>query len=608
MRAFWVVWAVWAISGCNKSPVETVKPIAGSETHWLRSCDTDAECGDANACVCGICTRPCAANTCSLLGDDTVCVPPDSAAAIALCGALPAEATGVCAAECAGPANCAAGYTCEANVCVPGEVEERPLQRISQRSQVRGPTKLDLLFVIDNSGSMCQEQRALSTAFAEIVEAFTDIDYRIAVVSTDLQNAEQRGQFLAKPTLPVASLNCRDLDDEPIVPDTADCAALYETLADPALIRSDLMPDDATLARWFRCNTTLGTGGDGFEKGMGAVVRATQCNGPNADRFAACCTAEETFDPTCQQPGPAPEFLRPDAQLAVVFVTDENDCTDATDTPALSQFPICRADPDTDEIPAEYATHCGADVTAEACYRRDCGDSDREECRLERCVISRRDNSNCEWYRDTLVSIENIAGALKGLKRNPSDVAVWAFAAPDAVTDAGDPIRFDPGEPAEMCMQPFDDVDACCPNGRCISEIQVSCESALGSAFSGHRYQALADAMPFGCGPAEGCSICADTLDLSPALGQVVDARFSVCLTGRPACFTGPELTRCADAESRNNLDNYTIRAELDGVPMQRGVDWELQINEGCPTGMLFVPLAPEALPVGGSIQLLYAR
>lgn len=606
MRALWVLWAAWAISGCNKSPLESPTPTAGSETHWLQSCSDDAECGAENACLCGICTRPCTAASCNALGADAICVPPDSTAAIALCGALPPEATGICAAECAEPDDCAAGYMCDANICVPAAIDGRPRQRISQSTRVPGSTKIDLLFVIDDSGSMCQEQRALTTAFADVVEAFTNIDYRIAVVSTDLQ-AETRGQFLAKPAPAIAPLNCLDMDEEPIVPNTADCAALYETLADPAIVRADQVPDDATLAQWFRCNTTLGTDGDGFEKGLGAVVLATQCTGPNADRFAACCTADGAFDPTCQQGGPAPQFLRPDAQLAVVFVTDENDCTDASALPALSPYPICRADFG-DEIPAEYATHCGADVTQRECFRRDCPDLDREGCRLDRCVISRRDNSNCEWNRETLIPTEAVAQALRGLKRNPSDVAVWAYAAPDVFTEAGAPIRFDAGEPDEMCVEPLDDIEACCPDGRCVGEIQASCESELGTAFAGYRYQALADAMPFGCGPAEGCSICADSLDLSPALGQVVDARFSACLTGRPGCFTGPELTRCDDAESRNTPNNYAIRAELNGVLMQRGVDWDLQINDGCPSGVLFVPLMPEVLPADGSIQLLYAR
>ena len=79
-----------------------------------------------------------------------------------------------------------------------------------QEHRLPAKTKLDFLFVIDNSGSMCQEQKNLArnfTAFSELL--FQDLqaaDYRLAVVSTDFRSSEHRGRFLRRPARP--DTNC----------------------------------------------------------------------------------------------------------------------------------------------------------------------------------------------------------------------------------------------------------------------------------------------------------------------------------------------------------------------------------------------------------------
>ena len=595
-----------SLGGCNKSPIS---PTVGSETHWLQACDSSAECGEENACVCGICTAPCQADSCATAGPAAVCLAPDAPGAVALCGALPANATGICAQGCGRPADCGAGLTCEAQTCVPAIDEAAPLpRRISQRTTALGGAQVDLLFVIDDSGSMCQEQDALSQAFEQISGEFADVDYRIAVTSTDAQVA-QPGLFIAEPTDAVPSLNCRDENDQPFLPITADCPALLGGLDDPALIRADLVANETMLRDWFRCLVTLGTGGDGFESGLNAAVRATRCDGPNAARFSACCDGD-TFDPTCQQPGPAPDFLRPDAPLVVVFLTDENDCTAGDQLPALSQFPVCQStvDADDDGVPDGYATHCGGDVGAAACYAEDCQDLAIADCAEALCTIARSENSNCEWDRDRLVPPERVAEALAGLKRDANDVTVWAYAGPELRTLDGDPVRFDRGEPDEICAPALDDVEACCPNGRCVGPVEPTCESVQGSSSSGHRYGALAQTVVGGCGPEDGCSICADQLDFSGAGGRLAAQRHGACLSARPGCFIDAALTPCPDADSRADPENYALRAELDGAEMQRGADWILTAEPACPSGLRFEATNPEDLPVNASIQLRYAR
>ena len=59
-----------ALSACHESS-RPIGPSVGSETHWLSNCDTDADCGEINACVCGICTAPCEGAVC---GAGATCV------------------------------------------------------------------------------------------------------------------------------------------------------------------------------------------------------------------------------------------------------------------------------------------------------------------------------------------------------------------------------------------------------------------------------------------------------------------------------------------------------------------------------------------------------
>jgi len=71
------------------------------------------------------------------------------------------------------------------------------------------PAKLDVLWVIDDSPSMCQEQQALATSFRtflEVFQRFTSIDMRVAVTSTNVcvkdprkPDEAVRGKFLYSP-------------------------------------------------------------------------------------------------------------------------------------------------------------------------------------------------------------------------------------------------------------------------------------------------------------------------------------------------------------------------------------------------------------------------
>jgi hypothetical protein len=183
-------------------------------------------------------------------------------------------------------------------------------------------TKVDLLFVVDNSNSMREEQEVLTTQIEAMVQALIEAnevggstppavqDLHIGVVSADLG----AGGY------PVETCSELDGDDGLLqaVGLVADCATEYsaadcDTGTCPWLVHSSEFPDNDVLNDpiWedFRCIATLGTGGCGFEQPLEATRRALDPLGNAASG------------------GPNAGFVRPDSLLVVVYVTDEDDCS-----------------------------------------------------------------------------------------------------------------------------------------------------------------------------------------------------------------------------------------------------------------------------------------
>ena len=85
-----------------------------SETNWMKRCDSEADCGSGTECLCGICSRPCAAaNDCSALEGETDCASPEG---IVACPAS-APPAGVCVAACSSSRECPGGFECSASAC-----------------------------------------------------------------------------------------------------------------------------------------------------------------------------------------------------------------------------------------------------------------------------------------------------------------------------------------------------------------------------------------------------------------------------------------------------------------------------------------------------------
>jgi len=152
-------------------------------------------------------------------------------------------------------------------------------------------SKIDVLWVIDNSGSMAPRQENLAKNFQAFINEFTtnSVDFRIGITTTD--TFKQAGKFVGNPKV--------------ITPQT------------PNLINA------------FAVNVKVGISGAPYEVGMEAARMALELNiAQNAASVATCkkaCTAAVPSCPSDCETKTQFTFLRPDAYLYVIFVSDEDD-------------------------------------------------------------------------------------------------------------------------------------------------------------------------------------------------------------------------------------------------------------------------------------------
>jgi hypothetical protein len=131
---------------------------------------------------------------------------------------------------------------------------------------------VDILWVIDNSLSMADEQAEVADKFGNFIENIesTGLDFHVGVITTDMESTEiGRGQLLGDPS--------------------------YLTRDDPDYISA------------FQERVQVGIGGSDREKGLDAAISALT-------------------EPLISSSNAG--FLRDGAVLSIIFVSDENDCTD----------------------------------------------------------------------------------------------------------------------------------------------------------------------------------------------------------------------------------------------------------------------------------------
>jgi len=146
--------------------------------------------------------------------------------------------------------------------------------------QVEALNKVDMIWIIDNSGSMEDEQNALAVNFEKFINKFIQdgTDFRIGITTTDTSGVyavnRDDGKFLGQ--TPVINSHMSNLE----------------------------------VINGFMKNIKVGTDGSPYERGLEATLMAL----------------EKDRDPSSNNYN----FLREDAFLAIIIVSDENDISPAS--------------------------------------------------------------------------------------------------------------------------------------------------------------------------------------------------------------------------------------------------------------------------------------
>ncbi|MEM9189430.1 MAG: hypothetical protein AAGF12_09660 [Myxococcota bacterium] len=156
-----------------------------------------------------------------------------------------------------------------------------------------GCRAVDVLFVIDNSGSMADQQASLIASFDGFVTGMRErladtTSFHLGVVTTDSYRGNEAG--------------CQDIGD--LVTQTGGPDAAGQRCG-PFASGARYLSQSDDLSPAFRCIAQVGTGGDDDERAARAVLNAIDPSRP--------CNVG---------------FIRDDAVLVVVVITDEDDVKD----------------------------------------------------------------------------------------------------------------------------------------------------------------------------------------------------------------------------------------------------------------------------------------
>jgi hypothetical protein len=189
-------------------------------------------------------------------------------------------------------------------------------------TRVRLQRAADILFVIDNSGSMGSEQGTLAANFAAFVEVLerdqVGADYRIGVTTTDLKGLRASScRLRLEEFIWEGRLAGMDLYEDARGPGCLDSCA-HETV--PLLATTTTTDGSARVRPW------LEKGPDGSNLPADIdMASAMQCIGPQGINGSGYEAPLESMRHVLVD-DPA-GFVRDDALLAIIFVTDEADCS-----------------------------------------------------------------------------------------------------------------------------------------------------------------------------------------------------------------------------------------------------------------------------------------
>jgi hypothetical protein len=387
---------------------------------------------------------------------------------------------------------------------------------------------LDIIFLIDDSGSMREEQDNLGRNFPIFVSALEGLpeglpNLHIGVLSSDLG----AGRFAGS-----AVEGCTRLGGDGGIFQSAPRGRAGTCTSAPRTgsflsVNGSQQNFDGSVSDALSCIAALGTRGCGFEHQLGAIWRALGGNG--------------------QIPSQNTGFLRDDALLAIVILTDEDDCSAPDDTDLFDPGQTTISDP----LGPLDSYRCNE-------FGHLCGGLPPPRTMAASNLMSCVSNEN-----GPLMPVAGFVSFFKSLKANPDDVIVAAITGPTTPYSVELRTNRDRAE-AEPRIVP-------------------SCTSSNGSAAPAVRIQQFIDGFGLN-GTVE--SICDG--DFSPAMARIGD---KIAGRIRHQCLENPPVDREPTRPGiQANCEVFEETATSDGV-IRTGIHacddtappcWRIQPDSGC--------------------------
>jgi hypothetical protein len=273
---------------------------------------------------------------------------------------------------------------------------------------------LDLVFVIDDSAAMAGWQAQLTSQLpllarlGKCADCPTPSDVHIAVVSPDLGVGAALNAAIPGCSAAGDGAQFRSRPEGTCTDTTLDRGATF--ISDIGQTRNFSTPDDASatgLGTVFQCIAQLGTDGCGFGQPLAALDRALGADG---------------------QPPPAGNtgFLRPNAYLGIVFISNRDDCSAA---PGAALF-------STDDMADGPLTHYRCNRAGHTCH--DANGNPIAPPLVPSAGVATADGgttlsiSNCESNESgELMPVSKFVADIKALKPDPDNqIGVSAIAGP----------------------------------------------------------------------------------------------------------------------------------------------------------------------------------
>ncbi len=421
--------------------------------------------------------------------------------------------------------------------------------------------KVDILFMIDNSSSMNPMQDELRSRFGDFFKVFEDLatagtyaDLHIGVVTSDYGAGDvtsgaceaspggQRGflQTVPAPKADNPPANC-------LPPKGAPYISYAFSPAGGTAVTNLPNGDDATaLIAEFTCMASVGASGCGFEHQLESVYAALHNTQQNAG------------------------FLRSDALLTVVFVTNEDDGS-AAPTAKFYESDMTYG-PYTTYRQTRYAVDCGG---MQIPYGMPAGP-------LTSCAAAPNPMMDVTIAYDLSRYIDFFTkpSASGGVKADPGDVILVGI---DGAETPFETVLVDPNKsnaPYQPCAAPM-------LSNTCIEALQHSCENVAEPGFFADPPVRL-NAVIKSAEKHNIASICGDDLTQPPdftnalqELAKLISNSLGVACLSSP--ITDPSNPDCV-VEDRADADNSVVDT-IESCAQRNNIQpcWEYAENDKCP-------------------------